>query len=191
MNFLGHFYLSQHDPALLVGNYIADFVKGKKYLDYPEEISRGIVMHRNIDHFTDQHPMIRKGKKRLFPIYRHYSGVIMDMYYDHFLARNWSAYSSATLVSFSKSVYDTIEEHWEFLPQKSQFMFPYMKSGDWLIRYATIEGLGKSLTGMSRRLNNNSKLELAVDQLSEFYALFQTEFSIFMPELNRQFEDYH
>jgi acyl carrier protein phosphodiesterase len=190
MNFLGHFYLSQHDPALLVGNYIADFVKGKRYLDYPEDISRGIVMHRNIDHFTDHHPMILKGKKRLFPIYRHYSGVIMDMYYDHFLARNWDTYSSVPLVNFSKTVYDTIEQHWEFLPHKSQFMFPYMKSGDWLIRYATTEGIGKSLTGMSKRLNNNSKLELAVDQLHEFYELFQTEFTIFMPELNRQFEDF-
>jgi acyl carrier protein phosphodiesterase len=190
MNFLGHFYLSKHKPGLLVGNYIADFVKGKKYLDYPEEISKGIVMHRNIDHFTDHHPMIRKGKKRLFPIYRHYSSVIMDMYYDHFLARNWHTYSNESLGNFSESVYAIIEQHWEFLPQKSQFMFPYMKSGDWLRKYATTEGIGASLNGMSRRLNNNSKLELALDQLHEFYEHFKAEFELFMPDLKKHFKNY-
>jgi len=187
MNFLGHFYLSKHEPGLLVGNYIADFVKGKKYLDYPESISEGIIMHRNIDHFTDQHPMIRKGRKRLFPIYRHYASVIMDMYYDHYLARYWSNYSSEDLEAFSDSVYNTIEEHWQFLPEKSQFMFPYMKSGNWLLRYTTTEGIGKSLTGMSIRLNNNSKLELAENQLLEYYEDFKSEFEIFMPELKEKF----
>jgi len=77
MNFLGHFYLSQDDPELIVGNFIADYVKGKKYQDYPSGISKGIMMHRNIDHFTDSHHLVRNGRKRLFDKYRHYSGVII------------------------------------------------------------------------------------------------------------------
>lgn len=190
MNFLGHFYLSKNDPGLLIGNYIADFVKGKKYLDYPDAISKGIIMHRNIDFFTDGHEMFRKGKKRLFPIYRHYSGVIMDMYYDHFLARFWGDYSQINLEDFSKSVYETIQENWEYLPEKSKYMFPYMKNGNWLLRYSTTMGIDQSLNGMSRRLNNNSKLELAVNQLHEYYDEYKSEFESFMPELNEQFKDF-
>lgn len=190
MNFLGHFYLSKNDPGLLIGNYIADFVKGKKYLDYPDAISKGIIMHRNIDFFTDGHEMFRKGKKRLFPIYRHYSSVIMDMYYDHFLARFWGDYSQINLEDFSKSVYETIQENWEYLPEKSKYMFPYMKNGNWLLRYSTTMGIDQSLNGMSRRLNNNSKLELAVNQLHEYYDEYKSEFESFMPELNEQFKDF-
>ena len=85
MNFLGHFYLSQSNPELVVGNFIADFVKGNKYIDYPDKIAEGIMMHRHIDYYTDHHPKVSKGRKRLFGTYRHYSEVIMDMYYDHFL----------------------------------------------------------------------------------------------------------
>jgi acyl carrier protein phosphodiesterase len=190
MNFLGHFYLSSKDPGLLVGNFIADFVKGKQYLDYPDEISKGIMMHRKIDHFTDRHSMIRKGRKRLFPFYRHYAGVIMDMYYDHLLARYWNEYTKEPLEDFSFTVYEIIEKHWRYLPEMSRYIFPYMKSGNWLVRYATTEGLDKSLNGMSKRLNNDSKLELAIHQLHEYYDDFKSEFQSFMPELSEQFRDY-
>jgi acyl carrier protein phosphodiesterase len=190
MNFLGHFYLSKNDPELLVGNFIADFVKGKKYLDYPPNISKGIVMHRNIDHFTDQHELVRKGKKRLFPTYRHYSGVIMDMYYDHFLASLWPRYSNEELVHFAEHVYDTIEGFWDYLPEQSRYMFPYMKSGNWLVRYATTDGIGRSLNGMSRRLNNDSNLEHAIDQLHEFYDDLESEFKKFIREAHDHFSRY-
>ena len=188
MNFLGHFYLSKSDPELIVGNFIADYVKGKKYQDYPENIARGIIIHRNIDHFTDGHEMMRLGRKRLFPTYRHYSGVIMDMYYDHFLAVLWHHYSDLSLEEFADYIYTTIESHWHILPESSRFLFPYMKSGNWLVRYATTEGIGKSLSGMSRRLNNGSNLEHAVDQLHEFYDDLKPEFEIFMHELEKHFK---
>ena len=187
MNFLGHFYLSKNDPDLIVGNYIADFVKGKKYLEYPVKISEGIMMHREIDHYTDRHAMVRKGRKRLFPKYRHYSGVIIDMYYDHYLASLWPDYSSIPLDKFAAEIYATIDEHWQYLPEQSQYMFPYMKNGNWLLRYASTEGIGQSLDGMSRRLNNNSKLDQAVHQLHEFYDDFEEEFKEFIVELKQRF----
>ena len=189
MNFLGHFYLSQNDPDLIVGNYIADFVKGKKYSEYPPAIAQGIIMHREIDYYTDRHPMVRKGRKRLFKIYRHYSGVIMDMYYDHFLANLWHEYSTSPLINFADYIYNIIEQNWVYLPENSQFMFPYMKSGNWLLRYATTDGIGKSLNGMSRRLNNNSQLERAVNQLHEFYEDFQVEFRTFIIDINNHIKD--
>ena len=191
MNYLAHLYLSFDDEQLLVGNYIADAVKGRQIDQFPEGIKNGIILHRKIDEFTDSYPVVEQSKSRIRSRYRKYSGVVVDMYYDHFLARNWGNYSTVPLANFAESVYDSIEQHWDFLPEKSQYMFPYMKSGNWLMRYATTKGIEKSLTGMSRRLNNNSKLELAIDQLHEFYELFKSEFEIFIPDLNKQFEHYH
>lgn len=188
MNFLGHFYLSQHEPELIVGNFIADFVKGKKYMDYPDKIAEGILMHRHIDHFTDRHQLVRQGRQRLFEKYRHYSGVIIDMYYDHYLANLWDEYSDATLGEFADTIYDTIETYWDDLPEKAKFLFPYMKSGNWLLRYASTDGIGQSLNGMSRRLNNNSKLDQAVHQLHEFYGDFREEFQEFIVDIKSQFE---
>lgn len=188
MNFLGHFYLSHHDPDLLVGNFIADFVKGKKYLDYPSKIAKGIMMHRKIDEFTDRHTLVRQGKKRLFGKYRHYSGVIMDMYYDHFLASLWDDYSEHKLSSFSAQVYETIENHFSILPERSQFLFPYMKNGNWLLRYASTEGIGQSLTGMSKRINHDSKLDESVHELHEYYDMYKVEFQQFIIDIKAHFE---
>lgn len=189
MNFLGHFYLSQGNKEHVVGNFIADFVKGKAYLDYPEGISEGIRMHREIDHFTDRHDMVRAGRKRLFPKYRHYSGVIIDMYYDHYLANLWNDYSDNPLSSFAEEIYDIIEDHWDYLPDSSQYMFPFMKEGNWLLRYKSTDGIGRSLTGMSRRLNNGSKLDQAVQQLHEYYSEFKTEFRSFIIDIKNNFGD--
>ncbi len=188
MNFLGHFYLSHHDPDLLVGNFIADFVKGKKYLDYPQKISEGIMMHRHIDDYTDRHELVRRGKKRLFSKYRHYSGVIIDMYYDHFLSNLWSDYSEYSLSSFSARIYETIENNFSILPERSQFLFPYMKNGNWLLRYGTTEGIGQSLTGMSKRINHDSMLDESINELHEYYEVFKVEFQQFIIEIKNHFD---
>ncbi|MCG8308700.1 MAG: ACP phosphodiesterase [Cytophagales bacterium] len=187
MNFLGHFYLSKNDSDLIVGNFIADFVKGNKFMDYPKKISDGILMHREIDHYTDRHQMVRRGRKRLFGTFRHYSGVIIDMYYDHYLARLWNNYSKEPLDFFADNIYKTIETHWGLLPEKSRYMFPYMKHGNWLVRYASTEGIDLSLNGMSRRLNNNSGLEQATHHLRRYYDDFEEEFKIFISEIKERF----
>lgn len=187
MNFLGHFYLSQNDPDLIIGNFIADFVKGKEYLDYPKKVSEGIMMHRFIDHYTDRHPMVKAGRKRLFGKYRHYSGVIMDMYYDHFLANLWSDYSESSLASFSIKIYETIEKNFHILPERPRFLFPYMKNGNWLLRYQTTEGIGESLSGMSKRINHDSKLDESIYELHEYYENYKEEFQQFIIEIKDHF----
>jgi acyl carrier protein phosphodiesterase len=187
MNFLGHFYLSHHDSDLLVGNFIADFVKGKKYLDYPPGIAAGIMMHRKIDYFTDHHKLVSEGRKRLFSKYRHYSGVIIDMYYDHFLSNLWSDYSEHSLSSFSARIYKTIEVNFDVLPERAQFLFPYMKNGNWLMRYASTEGIGQSLTGMSKRIKHDSKLDESIHELHEYYDMYKEEFQQFIIEIKDHF----
>ncbi|MEX0290603.1 MAG: DUF479 domain-containing protein, partial [Flavobacteriaceae bacterium] len=93
MNFLAHIYLSFGDDEITIGNFIADSIRGKKYKHLPERVQKGVILHRAIDTFTDAHPTVRQSSKRLHENYSHYSRVIVDIFYDHFLAKNWKNYS--------------------------------------------------------------------------------------------------
>jgi acyl carrier protein phosphodiesterase len=188
MNFLGHFYLSDHEAGLVVGNFIADFVKGSRYKEYPADIARGIVMHREIDTYTDSHPAARISKKRLFAKYRHYSSVIVDLFYDHFLAKNWQNYSKTPLEEYSRQIYQLIELRWDILPPASRYMFPYMKNHDWLVRYAKPEGIDRSLKGLARRTLHPSRMEEAAGDLLAWEQQFEEEFTEFFPDIVKLFK---
>ena len=188
MNFLGHFYLSGEDDGLLIGNFIADFVKGKNYENFPKEISKGILMHREIDYFTDNHPTFRKSKSRLMGKYRHYGAVIIDVFYDHFLAANFSKFHKMDLNQFAQQCYSVVEKYLEQIPEKSKIVFRYMRRDNWLMRYQTIEGIDSSLTGMSKRTKFNSGMELAVNDLKLNYEELKNDFLDFFDEIIREFD---
>src|SRR5690606_12351008 len=117
MNFLAHLYLSGNDESIMVGNFIADVVKGKKALGlFEEPVKRGIELHRVIDFFTDNHPVVTQSKDRLRLKYRHYAGVIVDMVYDHCLARNWNSYTTEPLPVFAARAYGILQQHTAILP---------------------------------------------------------------------------
>src|SRR5690606_7271733 len=116
MNFLAHIYLSGENPLIKVANFMADSIRGKKYLNYSSDIQKGILLHREIDTFTDAHPTVRKSTKKLHANYGHYSGVIVDIFYDHFLAKNWKDYSKIPLDVYVDEFYDLLGEHYEILP---------------------------------------------------------------------------
>jgi acyl carrier protein phosphodiesterase len=183
MNFLAHIYLSGNNDLLKIGNFIADSIRGNKYSNYPLEIQRGIILHRHIDTFTDSHPIVKISKKRLHKNYGHYSGVIMDIFYDHFLAKNWLDYSTTPLHLYVAQFYELLKNEFEVLPKPVQNMYPYMVKDNWLNSYATIEGITKVLEGMNRRTKNKSKMNLAVNELQEFYQEFEKEFTDFFTEL--------
>lgn len=183
MNFLAHIYLSGDDKELMVGNFIADFVKGRKKFDYPDGIRRGIELHRQIDEYTDHHPITSLSKDRLRPKYSKYSGVIVDLYYDHFLACNFSRYSEQSLEEYSHQTYRTIKEYSEILPEGVNYFLPFMIERNWLLNYSTIEGIGRALTGLSKRVSFENKMDESVADLKEHYALFENEFNRFFPEL--------
>ena len=183
MNFLAHAVLSFENPELMVGNFIADFVKGNDYLEYPEPIRKGILLHREIDQYTDQHPRVRISKSKLHDRYSHYSGVIVDMYYDHFLAANFFKFHSTDLRLFTQSVYDTMNTHQESLPEKASKMLYYMSKGNWLFSYATIPGIERALNGLSQRTKFNSGMEFAGESLRQNYRSFYQDFMIFFPKV--------
>lgn len=183
MNYLAHVYLSGDHKMVTIGNFIADGIKGKSYQNYPIALQVGILLHREIDTFTDAHPTVRKSTKRLHEKYGHYSGIIVDILYDHFLAKNWKHYSNIPLAEYVDNFYDALEDNFEILPQRIQQMLPYMISGNWLLSYASIEGISKVLDGMNRRTKNRAKMNLAVEDLKQFYNEFETEFTSFFEEL--------
>ena len=167
----------------MIGNFIADFVKGKQKDSYPDGIRKGIELHRAIDDFTDHHPITEESKARLRPLYRKYSGVIVDLYYDHFLAANFNRYSDLTLVEYSAQTYRYISEYESILPDGVKFFLPYMVEKNWLLNYATVAGIGRALSGLSTRVSFENKMNESVRELEQYYELFENEFTRFFPEL--------
>ncbi|WP_282123495.1 acyl carrier protein phosphodiesterase [Algibacter mikhailovii] len=183
MNYLAHIYLSGDNELVTIGNFIADGIKGKRYKEHPQEIQKGILLHRHIDTFTDSHKTVRQSTKRLHNKYGHYSGIIVDILYDHFLAKNWKKYSDTPLENYADTFYNSLKKHYDLLPLRIQNMMPYMLAGNWLLSYASIEGIGEVLDGMNRRTKNRSSMNEAVEELKEFYTEFENEFTIFFEEL--------
>ena len=183
MNYLAHSFLSGDDEELLVGNFIADSVRGSQLQLYPEKIAQGIILHRQIDTFTDAHPIVQLSKERLRPAYRKYAGVIADIFYDHFLAINFDQYSNLGLGVYTQHVYNSVQRHQAILPERVLYFLPYMIEQNWLLNYANLEGIRRSLTGLSRRTAFVSNMETAADELRENYHLYLHEFNIFFPDL--------
>jgi len=183
MNFLAHFYLARSDKGLIVGNLLANYALGKKYLDYPENIQKGILLHRKIDSFTDTHPEMHKTKLRLREKYRKYAPVISDVYYDYFLGRNWNDYSDVSLKSFTQEIYNTLHEHHTILPPRAQITLEYMARQDWLFHYSTYYGIEKALQGLSRRARFENNMELAIGDLKSNEKNIEKEFRPFFQSL--------
>ena len=183
MNFLAHIYLSGENEKLIIGNFIGDFVKGNQLLNYEKELMNGILLHREIDRYTDDHPVVLESKKRLWDKYHHYSPVIVDVYYDHFLASNWSNFHDEPLASFTENFYQLLEDNKALLPERVVRMLHYMKKDNWLYHYQSLEGIRQTLTGMSRRTKFESSLEKAHVDLEKYYELFKEDFETFFPKL--------
>jgi len=183
MNFLAHIYLSGNNEEIAIGNFIADSVRGRKYKVFPLEIQKGILLHRRIDTYTDAHVIFRKSTKRLHMNYSHYAGVIVDIFYDHFLAKNWNEYSNITLKHYIQRFYSSLEEHYSILPERIKQLMPHMISGNWLLSYAEIDGIQRVLDGMNKRTQNRSKMHLATKELKEHYHEFENEFKVFFKDL--------
>jgi acyl carrier protein phosphodiesterase len=183
MNFLAHIYLSFNDDEVTIGNFIADSIRGNKYKHLPDNVQKGILLHRYIDTFTDAHPTVRQSTKRLHENYSHYSGVIVDIFYDHFLAKNWKDYSDIPLADFVDNFYKILETNYTILPEKIKHMMPYMISDNWILNYANLEGINQVLNGMNRRTKNISKMNFDILDLEKHYDEFEKEFSSFFQEL--------
>ncbi len=183
MNFLAHIYLSGKDENLMLGNFIADMVKGRQIEKYSPEVIKGIKLHRKIDEYTDSHRFVSRSKDRIRDKYRHYSGVVVDMFYDHFLARNWEQYSKEPIDTFVQSAYNVLLKNYMMLPKRAKFMLPIMIGSNWLVNYADLNSFTRHMEGLARRTPYNSGMENAVDDLRIHYQGFEKDFTDYFPEL--------
>jgi acyl carrier protein phosphodiesterase len=183
MNFLAHIYLSGSNDFVKIGNFMADSIRGNKYEDYPLDIQKGILLHRAIDSFTDSHPIYRQSKHRLHDKYGHYSGVIMDIFYDYYLAKNWSKYSTIPLETYAESFYNLLQENYNLLTPSVQKMLPFMIARNWLVCYKSIEGLQTILFQMDNRTKNRVNMHESIVELQQFDNEFESEFTVFFNEL--------
>ena len=191
MNFLAHLFLSGPTLAtpyadVLVGNFIADSVPGRQLESYPPAVQAGIRLHRAIDTYTDQHPVVRRSTQRLRAAgYGKYAGVISDMFLDHFLARHFADFAPESLPDFARRVYALLQARAAEMPPRVQQMLAYMVQHDWLLGYAETEGIRRALGGLSRRASAGSGMETAATELAANYEAYEADFREFFPLLQQ------
>ena len=189
MNYLAHAYLSFNHPQILVGNMISDFVKGSSKFGYAASVQKGIELHRAIDHFTDNHSATKAAKEVFRSHYRLYSGAIMDIIYDHFLANDPVYFNQASLFEFTEDVYSTLEDHAVSLPPIFLQVLTYMRNENWLYHYRTLEGIRKSLRGLARRAAYLSEGETAYRLLTQNYEMLRQCSTDFFPSVKNFAKD--
>jgi acyl carrier protein phosphodiesterase len=187
MNFLAHAFLSRSSPELLIGGMLGDFVKGRESLQqYSPAVCAGIHLHRAIDRYTDAHTMVRASCALVSPARRRFAAVLVDVFYDHFLARHWSLYAGVPLEDFTQQVYATLLPNIASYPQRLQRILPHMAADDWLASYAEIESVDAALHGIARRFQRYPRAVVLTDGVQELllnYAVLEQQFLAFFPEL--------
>lgn len=184
MNYLAHLFLSGDDADLAVGNFIADGVRGSDLENYVPGVQRGIQLHRAIDMFTDAHPVTEEARQLIRPYFRKYAGVALDVYFDHFLAQHWQLYANAPLETFANKQYKLLTKRQDEFPAHGVRFLHHMIANNLLVRYGTIKGIGRVLTGMATyRATFESGLEQGADVLTEHYSGLEAHFRAFFPDL--------
>lgn len=186
MNYLAHAYLSFNQPAILAGNLISDFVKGKQHLQYPDEVRKGILLHRAIDAFTDEHATTREAKDIFRPHYRLYSSAFIDVSYDHFLANDWQQFTDDDSLSvFSQQVYNSLDNYLHVFPEPFRRMYPYMKQQNWLYNYRHVAGIERSFAGLVHRAAYLTDSQTAFKLFEENYHRLQQYYTDFFPAIQQ------
>ncbi|MDA3821927.1 MAG: ACP phosphodiesterase [Bacteroidales bacterium] len=181
MNFIAHTYLSGCNEEIIVGNFMGDYVKGRNYMHLPELVRKGILIHRDIDSFTDTHSITRSSRMRLIEKYRKYSGVIVDIFYDHFLAVGWMDYCGIPLKDYVDRTYDLLKRNYKTLPQGIKVWFPTFLENNWMLRYEHVEGIELVLNKMSANTSLPDHTSFAIEKLRSEYDEFDKEFKEFFP----------
>jgi acyl carrier protein phosphodiesterase len=188
MNYLAHFYLAGPDPQALIGGLLGDFAKGPVAATLPPAVRHALVQHRRIDAFTDAHPVVSRSRQRLGAELRRYAGILVDVYYDHLLARDWPCYPLTPLRSFVNRVYRVLQAHHAVFPLPMQRSVAYMLAHDLLHSYADLQGIRCALEGIASRLRRANPIAGAMTVLEREDAGLAADFAVFFPELSARFQ---
>lgn len=187
MNYLAHLYLSGNDQPIMVGNFIGDAVKGNLYNQYPEKIKNGILLHRHIDTYTDQHKIVQEAKSFFKDSYGKYSGVVIDILFDHFLASNWNQFHKQKLSKYVNNVNTILISYFQIMPFRIQLMMPFWVKHRWPELYTTKDGLKGVLTGMSNYTSMPHKVKLFENKLNDNYLNLKELFYLFFEDISLKF----
>ena len=185
MNYLAHLYLAGSEPEAVIGSLMGDFVKGRVDPTLSPGLRHAILQHRRIDSFTDANPLVKQSKQRIRSDFRRYAGILVDVFYDHFLATEWRSYAEVPLDEFVEMVYEQVSQHLDTLPPRMQHSMRYMVNNDLLRTYRTVDGIGWALRGIETRLKRPSRLGEAVIELENAYEALCGDFTEFFPQLTR------
>jgi acyl carrier protein phosphodiesterase len=181
LNFLAHTYLSGCEEAIIVGNFMGDYVKGRNFTQFPDLVRKGILIHRDIDTFTDMHPIIRRNKLHISDRYHKYAGIIIDIFFDHFLASLWDRYSTLPLQDYVNRTYDLLKRNYSLLPPAIKMWFPTFLENNWMMAYQSVEGIELVLERMAANTSLPNHAGYAVQVLNEKYTIIQEDFLKFFP----------
>jgi acyl carrier protein phosphodiesterase len=191
MNFLAHLYLSGQQEEIMVGNFIGDYVKGRELFFYSDEIRKGIMLHRYIDTFTDRHAITKQSRMRIQEEYHKYSGIIVDIFYDYFLASEWNKFHPVDLEKFIEDVFSILKKYYYDFPQGIKNWFPNFLRNNWLMSYSTIEGIERILHRMSSRTSLPEYTDYAISVLRNHEDAMRDEFNEFFKSIRTYVETEH
>jgi len=188
VNYLAHLYLSPPGEDALLGSLLGDFVKvpltsTEVSARYGTEVTRAIELHRRIDSFTDAHSVVTASRNRVSSSRRRYAGIMVDMFYDHFLAKYWDEFHHCPLDVFTADFYRLLMRRYAQLPERAQRTARYMVDLDWLGSYAQLESIDTALNRMSQRLRRTNTLVDSADELKACYTEFEQDFRRFLPDV--------
>lgn len=186
MNYLAHLLLAENNPDSLIGNLLGDFVKGKIDEDnspYSPSVIKGIKTHFKVDQFTDKHEIFKRSKKRIYQSQGRFSGVLIDIFYDHFLAKNWNLFASENLETFADHIYIILQKNYYLLPEKLQLILPRIILENWLVSYKRKEGIKLTCHRLSKRIKRPNNCAIAHHDLLQNYQELESDFLSFFPEI--------
>jgi acyl carrier protein phosphodiesterase len=183
MNWLAHLFLSEPKAAFRIGNLLPDMVGPAALSGLSSEFRRGVQQHRQIDAFTDSHPVVRRSITRVGPEFRRFGGIFVDIFYDHFLSREWTTLSNMPLTDFTNDIYASFESHRREIPAEAYVALEKMKSENWLCSYGDLQGVSTTLGKIGLRLRRPTPLAQGAAIMEADYAGFHADFSEFFPEL--------
>lgn len=183
MNYLAHVFLSGDNEEVIIGNFIGDYVKGRRFKEYSESVRKGILLHRGIDLYTDRNKTVRKSKSLLKKKYGKYSGIIVDIFYDHYLTKNWHKFSSQPLNDFTQNFHNILYKYFEILPEEVKKFVPSFINNDWINTYRSVQGMETVLKRMSSATTLPDETDYAIEVLGNNYNEIENDFLNYFPEL--------
>lgn len=183
MNHLAHARLAGPEPLDIAANLMGDFVRGRIGDRFPPRVAAGLRLHRAVDAFTDDHPTHRRSRQRLEPPFRRFAPILVDIYYDHFLARHFRRFHVRPVHRFTPAVYDALDRHRDLLPQQLRRLVPVWRRQDLLAGYAELAVIDRVLEGIAARLSRANPVDRGGAPLRRHYGELEADFLDFFPDL--------